>query len=214
MTMSSTPLRSRTRVASVAAAAALVLVLAVIALRSRASDHLSRDAARSDCHLAQCTGEPGPVGSTVTRSEVAARARQWLGDPAIRYSMTSGHAGPGGWGWYRRDCSGFVSMALRLPDDGGGASTVGLADVVVGIPASRLRPYDLIGRLGPGSAGANGHVQLFLGWADRRHTRVRVIEQGGLGTPRAWPHVASYRWPERMNDGSVLRPYRYVRIAG
>lgn len=202
--------RRRVMRAALAAVAVLLLVIALVRVVGAGRDEAA--ALPPDCHAALCTGAPGTAGAGLSRAEVAARASQWVGDTAIGYSMSEGHAGPGGWRWYRRDCSGFVSMALRLPDDGGGASTVGLADVVRRIPPRELRPYDLLGRLGDGTAGESGHVQLFLGWADADRTRVRVLEQGGLGGQPNWPHESTYAWPERMADGSPLRAYRYVGI--
>lgn len=191
---------------------ALVAVIALAVVTGRSFGGDSAATPPVGCHWQACTGEPGVPGAPVERAEVASRVREWLDDQDIGYSMTEGHAGPGGWGWYRRDCSGFVSMALHLPDDDGGASTVGLADVVTEVKSTHLRPYDLLGRLGPETGGESGHVQFFLGWANEARTRVRVAEQGGLAERAAWPHVTTYAWPERMADGTPLLAYRYTGI--
>jgi hypothetical protein len=111
----------------------------------------------------------------ITRDEVVARSYQWP-ERSIAYSMI------GLYGGYRRDCSGYISYCLGLPAPG--YSTVNLPDVCTAIAAGDMRPGDLIGNLGPGTGGANGHVQLFLGWTATGPT---IAEQAG-GMLGPWHH--------------------------
>jgi hypothetical protein len=111
----------------------------------------------------------------ITRDEVVARSYQWP-ERSIPYSMVGLYNG------YRRDCSGYVSYCLGLP--GPGRSTVDLPDVCTPIAAAQLRPGDLIGNMGPGTGGAAGHVQLFLGWTN---TGLTIAEQAG-GMDGPWHH--------------------------
>jgi hypothetical protein len=147
----------------------------------------------------------------ITRDAIVARADQWLGDRSIQYRETAPfYDGPGGWSKYRGDCSGFVSMALHLVDDeAGGLNTVELAGDLAPIRARDLRRGDLVGVVGAGTSGQSGHVAIFWGWNDARHTSMRVAEQGWL-TSRPYPHFANHRWPYAMVDGSRLQAYRYV----
>lgn len=112
----------------------------------------------------------------ITRDEVVARSYQWP-ERSIEYSMI-----PPLYNGYRRDCSGYVSYCLGLP--GPGYSTVNLPDVCTPIASAELRPGDLIGNMGSGTAGAAGHVQIFLGWTN---TGLTIAEQAG-GMKGPWHH--------------------------
>lgn len=131
-----------------------------------------------------CSGTPAPapgnsvVGGYISRAEVLSRAQDWVNRrvPYSMYNWTYDRNGRN----YRTDCSGFVSMALHLSAS---PSTVTLTDYgVYWISKSSLRPGDLIGNLGPGTAGAAGHVVIFNGWVDSSQTRFYALEQtGGRG---------------------------------
>jgi surface antigen len=71
-----------------------------------------------------------------------------------------------------------------------GLSTVSLRDLVDPIPASQLRRGDLLGNLGPGTEGNNGHVQ----WVDSVgiNGAVTVYEQTGGSVG---PHRNTYKRP-------------------
>lgn len=133
----------------------------------------------------------------ITRDEVIARSYQWP-EFSIPYSMVGLYNG------YRRDCSGYVSYCLKLPAPG--YSTVNLPDVCTKIPSSELQPGDLIGKMGPGTGGADGHVQLFIGWTT---TGLSISEQaGGMNGP--WHHDIKRIDPDyecyRYNDIVVQPP--------
>jgi hypothetical protein len=171
--------------------------------------------AAETCYRGPAGCDPRGDGSTpngdITRAEIVARASRWLGDRSIQYRETAPfYDGPGGWSQYRGDCSGFVSMALHVVDDGaGGLNTVDLAGDLTPIPARDLRRGDLVGVVGAGTSGQRGHVAIFWGWIDARHTSMRVAEQGWV-TSRRYPHFANHRWPYAMVDGTRLKAYRYV----
>jgi hypothetical protein len=103
------------------------------------------------------------------------RAQSWLtawsGGP-VPY-LSSG--APGDWfQGYRRDCSGYVSMALGLA--GPGLNTSRLAARSTVITKSDLRPGDLLINTAP---NLRGHVVLFEQWVDASMTRYSGYEQTG-----------------------------------
>src|SRR5947209_2649980 len=98
----------------------------------------------------------------ISRDEVLKRAKFWLYNPDIYYNqnlrvLVDDRR-------FRTDCSGFVSMALdihRLH----APNTVDLGKFYVdAIDQSELKPGDLLGVLGEGTEGDNGHVALFVKW--------------------------------------------------
>jgi hypothetical protein len=121
----------------------------------------------------------------ISRTAVLQRAHSWVAKK-VRYSQ---HASFGG---YRRDCSGFVSMAWKL----GRSYTSSTIHVVAKhVPLSKLRPGDAI--------HTPGHVALFVNWANRAHTRYVAMEESQSGRP-ALRHVRSL--------GSHATGLRYRRI--
>ncbi|MEV4643070.1 hypothetical protein AB0J80_37600 [Actinoplanes sp. NPDC049548] len=77
---------------------------------------------------------------------------------------------------YRRDCSGYVSMALGLP--GPGLSTVDLARRSSVIGKDELRPADMM--FNP-DTDLRGLVVLFVRWADASQSSYWGYEQSGDG---------------------------------
>lgn len=112
------------------------------------------------------------VNGTIKRSEVISRARFWV-NQRVPYSMYAYRADPQG-KLYRTDCSGMVSMALHLDSS---LSTVTLPGRVTEISKSSLQVGDLVGALGPNTAGSAGHVMIFNGWADAGHTQFYTLEE-------------------------------------
>lgn len=143
---------------------------------------------------------------SITRSEVLRRAGLWpLGSVPYSQSTLRGDG-------YRQDCSGFVSMAGNVPPNGpgcwGGFNTVTAVSegYIHEIDPNDLRPADLIGKCGPGTAGDDGHIQIFVGWdnnvdSDNGHT---VLEQTGGS---AGPHRRHYA---TWTDG--YKAYRFRDI--
>jgi hypothetical protein len=145
---------------------------------------------------------------TITRSEALRRANSVWPMGGVPYSQSTIHQPDG----YRADCSGYVSMCwaipLNAPGSWGGMNTVSL--VTDGwmheINPNDLRPGDAIGRCGPGTAGDDGHVQLFTRWlnTDPNDSRYYCLEQTG-GT--RGPHETLHNWP------AGYRAYRYRDIS-
>jgi hypothetical protein len=77
---------------------------------------------------------------------------------------------------YRRDCSGYASMALGLASPG--LDTAGLAARSRPIEKAALRGGDLL--INPG-AGAAGHVVIFDRWTDATMTSYVGYEQSADG---------------------------------
>jgi hypothetical protein len=130
---------------------------------------------------------------------VLARAAVWLtawGGGPVPY-LSSGD--PATWfGGYRRDCSGYASMALGLA--GPGLDSGGLAARSTPISKAALRPGDLL--INPAPNGA-GHVVIFDRWTDTTMSRYIGYEQsGGGGTHHRvipYPYFGGYQ----------MSPYRY-----
>jgi hypothetical protein len=107
---------------------------------------------------------------------------------------------PSTWfGGYRRDCSGYASMALGLP--GPGLDTPALAADSAPIPKAELYTGDLLINRATGPAG---HVVIFDRWTDPAMSRYLGYEQAGDGGTHhrviPYPYFGSY----------PMSPYRYV----
>ncbi|WP_084959522.1 FG-GAP repeat domain-containing protein [Thermoactinospora rubra] len=102
----------------------------------------------------------------ITRSEILERARHWYAQDPPRYDgpdTTLWLADIDGQHRYRRDCSGFVSMALHLTSS---PASFDLGGYGTAIPWQDLRPGDYL-TVDDGVVGdrEDGHVVLFEGWA-------------------------------------------------
>jgi len=107
---------------------------------------------------------PAPAAA-ITRGEVLTRAHTWV-TKKIAYSQRSTFAG------YRRDCSGFVSMAWRL---GTSYTSRTIANVAKRIPVSQLRPGDAV--------HTPGHVAIFVKWKNKARRTYVAMEESGWGQP-------------------------------
>jgi hypothetical protein len=129
----------------------------------------------SDLHRASTV--PGMDSGCVAAAGVLARAATWLtgwaGGPVPYLSSADPHTWLAG---YRRDCSGYASMALGLP--GPGLDTATLAARSTPIGRSELRAGDLMINPADGSAG---HVVIFDRWADASMTNYLGYEQSADG---------------------------------
>lgn len=140
---------------------------------------------------------PGPFepDGPISRADVLVRAQSWV-DEQVPYSQTSKHTND--FGSYRADCSGFVSMAWRLSAS---LTTFSLPDVMTDIARSDLTAGDALWRRQNGE----GHVALFLRWADAERTIPVVQEEydfGEVAEERTWTKA----W------ASAFTPKRYRRI--
>jgi hypothetical protein len=117
------------------------------------------------------------VGGCGDGIAVLARAATWLtgwGGGPVPYLSSSD---PATWlNGYRRDCSGYASMALGLP--GPGLSSAGLAARATPIQKAQLRAGDLLINPAPDLAG---HVVIFDHWTDATMASYMGYEQSGDG---------------------------------
>ena len=121
----------------------------------------------------------------ITRTTVLDRAHTWVAKKVI-YSQTSWYAG------YRRDCSGFVSMAWKL---GRSYTSRTIHAVATRVPLAKLRPGDAV--------HTPGHIALFVKWANKAHTRYVAMEESMWGHP-AMHHVRS------LGRGATGLRYRHI----
>ncbi len=148
------------------------------------------------------TGRPAvpPAGAElagITRTEIVDRARTWVA-AKVPYSMTA-YWSDG----YRQDCSGFVSMAWKLPAN---EWTGSLATVADRITKDELQPGDILLFHNAADPENGSHVVVFGGWTDGTRTAYTAYEQ----TP---PHTRTRETPYAYwtNSGKYL-PYRYKGV--
>ncbi|MEV7328562.1 VCBS repeat-containing protein [Micromonospora sp. NPDC093244] len=97
------------------------------------------------------------VGGAITPTEVLSRAKYWYDNrSSINYSQSGYHPDENGKD-YRRDCSGFVSMAWHLSTS---KTTYNMYTVSTQISKSDLQPGDILN-------SASEHVILFKRWTDK-----------------------------------------------
>jgi hypothetical protein len=145
--------------------------------------------------------EPDPAGDACTDAVlVMARADTWLtafnGGPVPYLSSSD----PTTWlDGYRRDCSGYASMALGLP--GPGLTTADLAAQATPIDKTQLHAGDLLINPAP---DLGGHVVIFDRWTDTAMTSYLGYEQAGDGGTHhrtiPYPYYGSYS----------MSPYRWI----
>jgi hypothetical protein len=143
----------------------------------------------------QTSPGPGCLDGLAVLGRAATWLTAWNGAPVPYLSS----ADPSTWfDRYRRDCSGYASMALGLP--GPGLDTAALAAASTPIPKNALRAGDLLVNPAPGAAG---HVVIFDRWTDSSMTSYIGYEQSGdRGTHHRvipYPYFSNY----------PMSPYRY-----
>ncbi|GGL12724.1 NlpC/P60 family protein [Mangrovihabitans endophyticus] len=145
------------------------------------------------------TPPPDGSGGCAGLDAVFARARSWLtawpGGRPVPYLSSNAPADL--FGGYRRDCSGYLSMALGLP--GPGLDTITLAARSTIITPADLHPGDLM--IKPAAGGA-GHVVLFAGWTGTSRSSYWGYEQSGDGGT----HYRQIPYP--YFGGYAMTPYR------
>jgi hypothetical protein len=144
-------------------------------------------------------GQSGPDSGCLRGEAVLARAATWLtawGGGPVPYLSS---ADPTTWfGGYRRDCSGYASMALGLV--GPGLDAAALATGSTPIPKTALRAGDLLINAAPDNGG---HVVIFDHWTDQAMTSYIGYEQSGDGGT----HHRVIPYP--YFGGYPMSPYRY-----
>lgn len=129
---------------------------------------------------------PGDAG-------VIARAQSWV-DARVPYSQSLYFTN--GYGTYRQDCSGYVSMAWGLATS---LTTYSLPSFAHPINKDQLRAGDIMLR--------PGHTLLFDGWANPTRTAYWAYEEQHPGTV-ATHHVVPYPY---WSGQRPLEPYRRNR---
>jgi hypothetical protein len=133
----------------------------------------------------------------ITRTEIIERAQTWV-DAKVPYSMTKYWTDG-----YRQDCSGYVSMAWKLP---GNEWTGSLASYADRITKEELQPGDILLFHNPSDPEKGSHVVIFGGWTDSGQTEYTAYEQ----TP---PHTRRQATPYAYWSNSArYLPYRYKGV--
>ncbi|GAA4549518.1 peptidoglycan-binding protein [Streptomyces collinus] len=138
-----------------------------------------------------------PKPTAITRTEIINRARTWVA-AKVPYNMSAFWSDG-----YRQDCSGYVSMAWRLP---GNEWTGSLAQYGERISKEELQPGDIL-LFHNASDPANGsHVTIFGGWTDAAHSHYTAYE---LTRPHTRRQSTPYAY---WNDSDRYVPYRYKGV--
>jgi hypothetical protein len=112
---------------------------------------------------------PEPAGA-ITRDKIIKRSSVWV-KKRVPYSQSRTYRG------YRRDCSGFVSMAWKLKRS---YTTRTISSRARRIKVKSLKPGDAV--LVP------GHVSIFAGWKNKKKRTYWAMEQTTWGS-HAKKHV-------------------------
>lgn len=162
----------------------------------------------------------------ITRSQIMSRAKVWT-DRHVPYSQTryateAGVMVPASTPssvaktlGYRTDCSGFVSLALKIRTSSGAPysdDTAGLPRYLVRISRSQLQKGDIIMRpknaLVGGEPVAYGHAVIFGGWANSAKTAYWGLHESSSadGAVRAKIKYGV----SGFGSAKGFAPYRYV----
>ncbi|MGK9459425.1 peptidoglycan-binding protein [Streptomyces sp. G6] len=139
----------------------------------------------------------GTAPAAITRTEIIERAQTWV-TAKVPYSMTA-YWSDG----YRQDCSGYVSMAWKLPTNEWTGSLGTFADRIT---KEELQPGDILLFHNAADPQKGSHVVIFGGWTDSTHTSYLAYEQ----TP---PHTRKQSTPYAYwSDSAKYLPYRYKGV--
>lgn len=134
----------------------------------------------------------------VTRAEIIDRARRWV-DAKVPYSLSE-YWSDG----YRRDCSGYVSMAWNLAKNEWTGSLARFGDRIT---RDNLQAGDILLFHDAADPTGGSHVTIFGGWTDYTHTRYTAYEQ-------TKPHTRKRATPMAYwNDSASYVAYRYKGLA-
>lgn len=151
--------------------------------------------------LAVASPAEAVYNGTIQRSEVLRRARNWY-NRDIQYDRGREASDYEGSHWYRRDCSGFVSMCWHTSsiNPNGGYSTRSLPSIAPQIAWSSLRPGDIVNSY-------DYHCMLFEKWsATSGAIRAYELTTVGMGMRCATHYVSNLR-----ADGYIPRRYTKIR---
>ena len=135
-----------------------------------------------------------PRSNRISRAEIISRAQDWW-QRQIPYNQTDEATDVEGVN-YRTDCSGFISMAWRLPRS---YTTTDLDTVSTEIAKSDLQPGDILMWDG---AGNEGHVVLFQKWENKSAGTFWLYEQATtvedmnhrIGNLSSFTHMKAYKY--------------------
>lgn len=133
------------------------------------------------------------VEAKVSRGTMIARLQAWV-KANVSYSKTAKYQG------YRKDCSGYVSMAWGLSKPG--ATTASLAKYAHRINNSQLAAGDIM-------LDDNNHVTVFHKWANTAHTRYYMYEE----TPSYGAHYDDIPFPYYSSHPGHYLAYRFNNVA-
>jgi len=108
---------------------------------------------------------------------------------------------------YRRDCSGFASMALGIAPPGLSTVTLATTGTLYPIPWSQMQAGDFVMLGGPGTAGNAGHVGVVVKVSQAEGWYEMLEQGGGMGPTRA-----RYRIGQSSRPG--MTPYRSKYVTG
>jgi len=135
------------------------------------------------------------ITAAPSRAKMVRRAQSWV-NAHVAYNGSREYTNR--FGTYRQDCSGYVSLAWRLPSS---YTTRTLPDIAHRIPESRLRRGDVL--LHSSTARTSGHVVLFDQWVDATHTSYLAYEETPDGG--AVHHALPYPY---WHGHGTYTPYR------
>lgn len=140
----------------------------------------------------------GPVRlPAISRTDIVGRAASWVSQK-VPYGVSS-YWSDG----YRQDCSGYVSMAWKLPRNEWTGSLVQYAERIT---KAQLRPGDILLFHNAADPYNGSHVVLFGGWANSSRTRYVAYEQSPPHTRRTTTPYAYW------NNSARYVPYRYKGV--
>jgi hypothetical protein len=133
----------------------------------------------------------------ISRADIIERARSWVAQ-RVPYSVRS-YWSDG----YRQDCSGYVSMAWKLP---GNEWTGSLGKYAERITKDELQPGDMLLFHNASDPHNGSHVVLFGGWTNSARTHYVAYEQTRPHTRRATTPYAYW------SNSARYVPYRYLGV--
>ncbi|WP_051836174.1 hypothetical protein [Streptomyces sp. NRRL WC-3742] len=150
------------------------------------------------------------AGPQISRSEVINRAASWVG-LGLEYTHT-GQTYQG----YRKDCSGYASMAWKLSTYMGGLDTTSFVPngVASWIGKEDLKPGDALLN---DAAGSSGHIALFAGWADSSHSSYDAYEFTGSGVHHRtipYPYFSGYGTFKPVRNNGIVDDSGDQPVAG
>lgn len=194
--------------------AATVASAALIAGAMYGTSHPAASTARSASNASTASAAGVSADSSlngrISRKEIIARAKYWYAHRgSISYSWQGTYRDSDGKHKYRRDCSGFVSMALHISPTGLGApSTVSLPRYGVKISRKSMKMGDYTGVLGAGTGGAAGHVRIFEKWSNKSAGTYWAYDFGSTPVKHQIYRLST----DKPRGGHAWTAYRYKKV--